>query len=179
MKRVGRRSFGKLADYSHSMFQGMLHGKMQSIALPRCFCNAAESMLTGYSEGKQYCRRGGQTWHPKDWESLPDIELLTSPTPNGHKVSILLEELGVSYRVRCIDLGGEQFSEEFLAVCPNGKIPAVVDHSNGHTVFESGAELLYIAEKYCKFWPDDPLSKSKVTQWVMWQMVNVPAKATT
>ena len=97
---------------------------------------SGHGMMSGLAEGTKYVRRdhtiGDLT--PKDEKEI-DIELLLSPTPNGHKVSILLEELGVPYRVHCIDLSGEQFSTEFLRHSPNGKIPALIDHSNNHSVF--------------------------------------------
>ena len=83
--------------------------------------------MSGLSEGTKYVRKDHTICEPspKDEKNI-DIELLLSPTPNGHKVSILLEELEVPYRVHCIDLGGEQFSTEFLKHSPNGKIPAII-----------------------------------------------------
>ena len=100
------------------------------------------------------------------------IELFTAATPNGHKVSIALEELGLPYRMRVIDLaGGEQKQDWFLAINPNGRIPAIVDADAGNfTVFESGAILVYLAEKAGRLLPPDPKGRSLVLQWLMFQM---------
>ena len=99
------------------------------------------------------------------------IDLYTWPTPNGRKVSIMLEELGVPYTVHAIDIGKEQqFSPEFLDIAPNNKIPAILDNDNGHKLMESGAILVYLARKYGRFLPTDSLSQSRVMEWVMWQM---------
>lgn len=134
------------------------------------------AMLTGLTEGKRYRRVGGETLPPADGTAdAPALELLTSPTPNGHKVSIMLEEVGLPYRVRVIDLGGEQYSADFLAHSPNGKIPALHDHANGHSVFESCACLLYLGarEEGRRFLPVEPLRQSEITQWVFWQAANL------
>ena len=97
------------------------------------------------------------------------IDLYTAPTPNGHKVSILLEELGVPYRVTPINIGsGEQKKPEYVKLNPNGRIPTIVDE--GFAVFESGAILIYLAEKFGRFLPSDTKARSQVIQWVMWQM---------
>jgi GST-like protein len=97
------------------------------------------------------------------------IELFTAPTPNGRKVSIALEEMEIAYTVRAVDLkGNAQKTPEFLAINPNGRIPAIVD--DGFAVFESGAILLYLAEKSGRFMPADVQGRSVVTQWLMWQM---------
>jgi GST-like protein len=97
------------------------------------------------------------------------IELFTAPTPNGRKVSIALEEMAVPYKVHAIDLkAAEQKSPEFLKINPNGRIPAIVD--DGFAVFESGAILLYLAEKYGKLLPAAPQARSVAIQWLMWQM---------
>jgi GST-like protein len=102
------------------------------------------------------------------------IDLYTWGTPNGRKVSILLEELAVPYTVHAIDISkGQQFTPEFLAVNPNGKIPAIVDQdADGGplAVFESGAILMYLAEKSGKFWPKDLRARYAVTEWLMFQM---------
>jgi GST-like protein len=102
------------------------------------------------------------------------IELYYWPTPNGHKVSIMLEECGLEYSVRRVDIGaGEQFSSEFLAISPNNRMPAIVDADNGITVFESGAILLYLAEKTGRFLPGDQAGRYDVLQWLFWQMANL------
>ncbi|PVX29993.1 glutathione S-transferase family protein [Sphingomonas pokkalii] len=100
------------------------------------------------------------------------LELLTSATPNGWKTSILLEELGVSYRVRAISLTDrEQKQDWYVALNPNGRIPTLIDHdANGFVVFESGAILLYLAEKFGRFLSPDPEERSRAIQWLMWQM---------
>ena len=99
------------------------------------------------------------------------IDLYTWTTPNGRKVSILLEELGLDYEVHPINIGqGDQKTPEFLELSPNNKIPAIVERETGLQLFESGAIMLYLAEKYGKFLPSDPLKKAEVTSWLMWQM---------
>lgn len=102
------------------------------------------------------------------------IELHTAGTPNGRKVSIFLEETGLPYRVNKIDLGGGQFAPAFLAISPNNKIPAIVD-TNGPggarlSLFESGAILLYLAEKTGRFLSNEPIARATTIQWLMWQM---------
>ncbi len=103
------------------------------------------------------------------------IELFTAPTPNGWKASVALEELELPYRVRPIDLGkNEQKEPFFLAINPNGRIPAIVDHDAGDfAVFESGAVLLYLAEKAGRLLPADAKGRSRVVQWLMFQMGGV------
>ena len=99
------------------------------------------------------------------------IHLYTWGTPNGRKISIMLEEVGLPYKVTPIDISkGEQFKPEFLAINPNNKIPAIVDDDNGQSFFESGAILLYLAEKSGKLLPDNVADKWQVMQWLMWQM---------
>lgn len=100
------------------------------------------------------------------------------PTPNGKKVTILLEECGLDYNVIECNIGrGDQFTDEFLKISPNNRMPAIVDHapSGGGdpvTVFESGACMMYIAEKTGLFCPQDTRGKYEVYQWVIWQMAN-------
>jgi GSH-dependent disulfide-bond oxidoreductase len=103
------------------------------------------------------------------------IELFTSPTPNGHKISIALEELALPYRVRAIRLANQEQKEPwFLAINPNGRIPAIVDHDNDDfAVFESGAILIYLAEKTGKLLPQDANGRSRALQWLMFQMGGV------
>ncbi|PBJ10434.1 glutathione S-transferase family protein [Pseudomonas sp. ACN5] len=100
------------------------------------------------------------------------IDLYTAATPNGHKVSIVLEELGLPYRVHALSFDKkEQKSADFLKINPNGRIPAIVDRANGDfAVFESGAILIYLAEQTGKLMPSDPKGRSLVLQWLMFQM---------
>ena len=100
------------------------------------------------------------------------IEFLTAGTPNGRKVSIALEEMGLPYRVRAIDLKAqEQKRPEFEAINPNGRIPAIIDHdAGGFAVFESGAILVYLADKTGRFFGSTGQDRSVTLQWLMWQM---------
>lgn len=99
------------------------------------------------------------------------IDLYTWATPNGRKVSILLEELGLPYTVYSINIGkDEQKTPEFLKISPNNKIPAIVDHDTGTTLMESGAIMWYLADKYGKLLPSDPQGRADAMQWLMWQM---------
>lgn len=102
------------------------------------------------------------------------IELYTWMTPNGQKISIMLEELGLSYRVHPIDImKGHQSEPDFLKISANGKIPAIVDTDNDLHLMESGAILLYLAEKTGKLWAQDFPTKWRVVEWLMWQMGGV------
>lgn len=100
------------------------------------------------------------------------------PTPNGKKVTILLEELGADYRIVPCNIGkGDQFADDFLEICPNNRMPALVDHAPADggdpiPVFESGAMMMYIAEKEGRFLPADLRGRTAVSQWVFWQMAN-------
>lgn len=100
------------------------------------------------------------------------IDLYTSPTPNGWKASVTLEELALPYNVLNVDLmKGEQKTPEFLQINPNGRIPAIVDRANGDfAVFESGAIMVYLAEKSGKLLPSDVKGRSLVMQWLMFQV---------
>lgn len=99
------------------------------------------------------------------------IDFYTWSTPNGRKVSILLEELGVPYTVHPINIEtGEQFSDAFLKVGPNGKIPVITDRETGISLMESGAIMVYLAEKYGKFIAQDVAGRARVLEWLMWQM---------
>jgi GST-like protein len=104
------------------------------------------------------------------------IDLYYWPTPNGWKISIMLEECGLPYVLRPVNIGrGEQFAPEFLAISPNNRMPAIVDREPAGggppiPVFESGAILIYLAEKSGKFLPEAPRERLVVLQWLMWQM---------
>jgi len=88
------------------------------------------------------------------------IDFYTWFTPNGRKVSLMLEECGLDYNVHAINIAkGEQFAPEFLKISPNNKIPAIVDHENGKSLMESGAIMMYLAETTGKFWPNEPETK--------------------
>jgi len=106
------------------------------------------------------------------------LDLYYWPTPNGQQVTILLEELGVEYNIVELPIAtGAQFSDEFLKINPNSRMPALVDKSpelgsDPLSVFESGAIMLYLAEKFGKFLPEDVRGRYAVIQWVMWQMAN-------
>ncbi|MGI9418011.1 MAG: glutathione S-transferase family protein [Geminicoccaceae bacterium] len=102
------------------------------------------------------------------------IDLYTWSTPNGRKVSIMLEEVGLPYEVHPIDItADDQFKPDFLKISPNNKIPAIVDRDNGYAMFESGAILVYLAEKTGKLMPSDQLARMDVMQWLMFQMGGV------
>jgi GST-like protein len=104
------------------------------------------------------------------------IDLYTARTPNGRKVSIMLEECALPYRVTLIDIGkGEQFHPDFVSINPNAKIPAIVDRGGDAPVpvFESGAILIYLAEKAGQFLPADPIPRFACLSWLFWQVGNV------
>lgn len=103
------------------------------------------------------------------------IELYTAATPNGHKVSIMLEECGLPYQFHHLNLGEkDQKKPEYLKLNPNGRIPTIVDHDNDDfVVFESGAILIYLADKAAKFLPEEAKSRSEVLQWLMFQMAGI------
>ncbi len=103
------------------------------------------------------------------------IDLFTAATPNGHKVSIMLEELGLDYQIHALNLGElEQKSPAYLALNPNGRIPAIVDReADDFAVFESGAILIYLAEKTGRLLPTERKARSRVLQWLMFQMGGV------
>ncbi|NHZ37111.1 glutathione S-transferase family protein [Massilia rubra] len=103
------------------------------------------------------------------------IDLYSAPTPNGHKVSIALEELALPYTLHTLELNQNQQKEDwFLAINPNGRIPAIVDRAEDNfAVFESGAILVYLAEKTGQLMPTDPKGRSQVMQWLMFQMGGV------
>jgi len=103
------------------------------------------------------------------------IDLYTAPTPNGHKASCTLEAMGLEYETHFINIGeGEQKTPEYLAINPNGRIPTIVDRDNDDfAVFESGAIMIYLAEKTGKLMPTDTKGRSRVIQWLMFQMGGV------
>jgi GST-like protein len=111
------------------------------------------------------------------------LELHYWPTPNGKKVTILLEELGLPYKVIPVNISrGDQFGEHFLKISPNNRMPALVDADppggkGPLSVFESGAIMMYLAEKAGRFWPQDIHRKYAVTEWVIWQMANQGPKS--
>ena len=100
------------------------------------------------------------------------------PTPNGKKVTILLEECGLPYKIVPVNISrGDQFSDMFLGISPNNRTPAIADHEpkgggKPIAIFESGAIMMYIAEKAGRFWPQDTRQKYEVAQWLIWQMAN-------
>ncbi|NLH81302.1 MAG: thiol:disulfide oxidoreductase, partial [Phyllobacteriaceae bacterium] len=104
------------------------------------------------------------------------IELWYWPTPNGHKTTLFLEEAGLPYEIHPVDISaGDQFKPDFLAFSPNNRMPAIVDRAPADggepvTVFESGAILLYLAEKTGRFLPDDVRGRKVVTEWLFWQV---------
>ena len=106
------------------------------------------------------------------------LDIYYFPTPNGRKIAILLEELGVPYTIKMVHIGqGEQLHPDFLRISPNNRMPALVDHApkgggKPVSVFESGAMMMYLAEKEGRFWPQEVHKKYDVAQWVLWQMGN-------
>ncbi|WP_297842869.1 glutathione S-transferase N-terminal domain-containing protein, partial [Pseudomonas sp.] len=104
------------------------------------------------------------------------IELYYWPTPNGHKITLFLEEAGLAYNIHPVNISaGDQFKPEFLAFSPNNRMPAIIDTAPADggeaiTVFESGAILMYLAEKTGKFLPSDVRGRKTVTEWLFWQM---------
>ena len=98
------------------------------------------------------------------------IDLYYWPTPNGHKISIMLEECGLEYDVKPVNIGaGDQFAPEFLAISPNNRMPAIIDAETGVSVFEGGAILIYLAEKVGKFLPTETAARFETLQWLFWQ----------
>src|SRR5215217_3091302 len=105
----------------------------------------------------------------------PMIDLYYAPTPNGWKISIMLEELGLPYKVVPVNIrAGEQFKPDFMTISPNNRIPAIVDHTPADggeplSVFETGAILIYLGDKTGRFLPREMRARSNVIQWVMWK----------
>ena len=108
------------------------------------------------------------------------IDLYYWPTPNGHKVTMFLEEAGLDYTLKPVNIGkGDQFKPDFLAIAPNNRMPAIVDHAPAGSgapisLFESGAILLYLAEKTGRFIARDVAGRAEVLQWLFWQMGSAP-----
>lgn len=108
-------------------------------------------------------------------EQIKPIELYYWPTPNGFKISIMLEELGIPYEVKYVNIGkGDQFKPDFLKIAPNNRMPAIIDPEGPGgepiSVFESGAILQYLGRKFSKFYPSDERKRVAVDEWLMWQM---------
>lgn len=107
------------------------------------------------------------------------IDLYYWPTPNGHKITLFLEEANLDYAIKPVDIGkGDQFKPEYLAISPNNKMPAIVDHAPADggapiSVFESGAILLYLANKTQRFIPEDLRGRIEVNEWLFWQMAGL------
>jgi GST-like protein len=102
------------------------------------------------------------------------IDLYYWPTPNGKKVSVMLEECGLAYNAIAVNIGrGDQFTGEFLDISPNNRIPAIVDHDPEISLFESGAILMYLAEKSGKFMPQEMNERYEALQWLFWQMAGL------
>ena len=99
------------------------------------------------------------------------IDLYTFGTPNGRKITIMLEEVGLDYTPHVIDImKDEQYAPDFMKISPNAKIPAIVDHETGMHLMESGAILMYLARKTGQLWPQEGEAKWRVVEWLMWQM---------
>lgn len=108
-------------------------------------------------------------------EQTAPIELYYWPTPNGWKISIMMEELGIPYEIKFINIGaGDQFKPEFLKIAPNNRMPAIIDPEGPDgkpiSVFESGAILQYLGRKFNKFYPNEERARVEVDEWLMWQM---------
>ena len=102
------------------------------------------------------------------------IDLYYWPTPNGKKISIMLEECDLEYKLKPVNIGrGDQFTEEFLRISPNNRMPAIVDNETGTSVFESGAILMYLAEKSGQFMPSEITQRYEVLQWLFWQVAGL------
>lgn len=116
---------------------------------------------------------------PPYWIHLDMIDLHYWPTPNGHKITLLLEETGLDYRIIPVDIGkGAQFASEFLAISPNNRMPAIVDHvpadgGEAISVFESGAILLYLAEKTGRFLASELRERNTTLEWLFWQIAGL------
>ena len=131
-------------------------------------CRASTSYYPSLKTWMAWANPATTTKNAKD---IIVIDLYTWTTPNGRKISIALEELGLPYTVHAVDIGkDEQFKPEFLKISPNNRIPTIVDRDNDFSLMESGAILLYLAEKAGKLLPTDKLKRYRVIEWLMWQM---------
>jgi GST-like protein len=107
----------------------------------------------------------------QQFDGAPMIDLHYWTTPNGHKITIFLEESGLPYRIIPVNIGkGQQFARAFLAIAPNNRIPAIVDRDNGLSLMESGAILIYLADKTGKLLPKSGEARYRAIEWTMWQM---------
>jgi GSH-dependent disulfide-bond oxidoreductase len=132
-------------------------------------------LICGASAGK-VALRNQQSKRPR--KETPMIDVYFWPTPNGYKVTVMCEEVGLKYNIIPVNIGrGDQFKPEFLKISPNNKMPAIIDHDGPGgspiAIFESGAILMYLAEKTGKLMPSDTRGKYNVIQWLMFQMGTV------
>jgi GSH-dependent disulfide-bond oxidoreductase len=143
---------------------------------------AAGKAATTSARPTQPASRPGAGQSRRRATSRKPIDLYYWPTPNGWKITIMLEECGLPYSMIPVDISkGEQFKPEFLAISPNNRMPAIVDHDGpggrSISVFESGAILQYLGRKTGKFYPKDERGRVEVEQWLFWQMANLGPKA--
>jgi len=132
--------------------------------------NFGHSLLAGRSRKRQSGRDGPFRFPPQQGTTTV-IDLYTWTTPNGRKASIALEELGLPYAAHPVDIGkDEQFKPDFLKISPNNKIPAIVDRDTGIHLMESGAILVYLADRTGRLLPKDGAKRYQVIEWLMWQM---------
>jgi GST-like protein len=146
--------------------------------LPAIVAHPPQTLPRSDSAARKIALLSARPADPRSDEGPAMIDLHYWPTPNGKKVTILLEECGLEYKIiPCNIQRGDQFTPEFLKMNPNHRMPVMVDHApkgggNPISVFESGAIMMYIAEKEGKFWPQDLRGKYAVSEWVIWQMAN-------
>src|SRR5689334_17081605 len=184
--RLARASSSPLAFHgAHSMFGSASHsgfGSEPAIVVGNSMGASRKQGLVmierlhAMSYGRGTEQRKSQRGTPGEARSGAMIDLHYAPTPNGWKISIMLEELGLPYRVIPVNIRtGDQFKPEFLAISPNNRIPAIIDRAPAEggepiPMFETGAILIYLAERTGRFLPKDVRGRFKVIQWVMWQM---------
>jgi GSH-dependent disulfide-bond oxidoreductase len=141
---------------------------------PICFASSAREVVMAKKSTKKTVKKAKPAVK-KARKAPKPITLYYWPTPNGHKISIMLEELGVPYEVHPVNIGkGEQFDPAFLKISPNNRIPAIVDPAGPGgrpiSVFESGAILQYLGRKYGRFYPQDERGRIAVEEWLFWQV---------